>query len=123
MFKVLWLMKRKDGTSMQNLIDYYEKNHSLLAADLFKKNGFKPAKYVRKYLHPLADPIPEGPSQHDDDYDVAMEMWFNSREEFDQMITFSSPPEVQDAITADERNFLDRHKRAVFILEEHETLF
>ncbi|WP_184477628.1 EthD domain-containing protein [Rhizorhapis suberifaciens] len=125
MFKVMWLMKRKAGTSMQDLIDYYESTHSVLGAKLFKENNFRPVKYMRKYLHPMGDPMSEGENSRETEpeYDVAMEMWFHSREDFDRLVEFASSEAVADMIIADERRFLDRERRAVFILEEHETHF
>lgn len=123
MFKVMWLMKRKEGTSMSDLIDYYEKKHSILGAELFKANNFRPVRYVRRYLHPLEDPMPGTEKPPEPPYDVAMEMWFESRADFDRMVEFSSSEDVMEMIVADERRFLDRDNRGMFILEEHETTF
>jgi len=123
MFKVMWLMKRKEGTSMQELIDYYENKHSVLGANLFRENNFRPVKYARRYLHPMPHPMPEQAERSEPEYDVAMEMWFNSRADFDRMLEFSMPEEVADMIIADENRFLNRARVAVFILEEHETEF
>ena len=52
-----------------------------------------------------------------------MEMWFESALTFERMIEISSPEEVWKTIMEDEHRFLDPHKRAIFILEEHETKF
>lgn len=123
MYKVMWLLKRKDGTSMQDLIAYYENHHSRLATDLFKANDFQPVKYTRRYLHPLGDPLSESGTTAEPLYDVAMELWFNSRSDFDRMVEFSSSEEVAEMIIADEGRFLDPDRKAVFILEEHETEF
>lgn len=108
---------------MRELIDYYENHHSVLGAKHFKDNDFQPVKYMRRYLHPMDDPMGEAEGPTEPQYDVAMEMWFNSRANFDLMVDFSSPEAVTEMIVADERRFLERDRRAVFILEEHETQF
>lgn len=123
MFKVIWLMKRKEGTSQADLISYYENHHSLLAKKLFLDNDFKPLKYMRKYFHSVSDILPFADTLSGADFDLAMEMWFESREDFHRMIEFSSPEEVWKMVLEDENRFLDPHKRAIFILEEHETIF
>ncbi len=121
MLKVMWLLKRKAGTSMAEFIDYYETKHAVLGAALFAKGDFAPLKYVRKYLHPLPDPIAAADPDAEQDYDVSMEIWFRDRAHFDEMIEVMTP--AYDLIIEDEAQFLEREKRAVFILEEHETLF
>ena len=123
MFKVMWLMKRKEGTSKDELISYYENHHSLLGKKLFQDNGFVPIKYIRKYFHPISDILPSADSLTGSDFDLAMEMWFDSREHFEKMIEISSPEEIWRMIIEDENKFLDPNKRAIFILEEHETIF
>ncbi len=123
MFKVMWLMKRKEGTSMQDFIEYYESHHAVLGAKLFQDNNLKPLKYVRKYLHPMSDPIAEEDNAREPEYDVAMEMWFESRGDFDRLVEFSMQDAVSEMIIADEQRFLNREQKAVFILEEHETKF
>jgi EthD domain len=123
MLKIMWLMKRKEGTSLSELIDYYETTHSVLAKKLFVENDFVPIKYARRYFHPVTDMLPAATDFSGTDFDLAMEMWFENREHFERMIGFSSPEAVWEMITADERRFLDPHKRAIVALEEHETQF
>ncbi|MEJ7933597.1 EthD domain-containing protein [Sphingobium sp. AN558] len=121
MLKVMWLLKRKTGTTMREFIDYYENRHSVLGAELFAKGDFAPLKYVRKYLQPMTDPIGASEEGAEQEYDVAMELWFHDQAHFDRMIEVMTP--AYDIIIEDEAQFLERDKRAVFILEEHETLF
>jgi hypothetical protein len=111
-------MKRKPGTSMKDLIHYYENIHSKIGEPFAKATA---VKYTRRYLHPLADPIPDAEGSHEPAFDVAMEMWFNSREDWDRMIEMSSPEEVSRMIIEDESRFLDRTSRQVFVIEEHES--
>lgn len=118
MFKVMWLMKRKPGTSMQDLIDYYENVHSKIGERF--ATGVA-VKYIRRYLRPLTDPIPDSQDDSEPEYDVAMEMWFNSRADWDRLLEITSPEALTNMIIEDEQRFLDRSRRRVFLLEEHES--
>ena len=123
MLKVMWLMKRKVGASLSDVISHYENKHSVLAIAIFEENDYKPLKYVRKYFRPINDILPLVDTLSGSEFDLAMEMWFESREHFERMLEISSPEEVWKAIVEDEHRFLDPHKRAIYILEEHETKF
>ncbi|MEJ7933929.1 EthD domain-containing protein [Sphingobium sp. AN558] len=116
-------MKGKEGISKDDLISYYENHHSLLGKKIFQDNGFAPIKYMRKYFHSISDILPFADTLAGSEFDLAMEMWFESREHFEKMIEISSPEEVWKIIIEDENRFLDPYKRAIFILEEHETKF
>lgn len=126
MFKILWLMKRKPGTSMQDLIDYYEGTHAVLGTEFWKRTKLAPKKYMRRYLHPAqavltpaaepgAEPGAEAP------YDVATEMWFDRREDFDMFMAAGTTQAAMKLFIDDELRFLDRETTVTFILEEHET--
>lgn len=118
MFKVMWLMKRKPGTSMNDLIHHYENIHSKIGEPFAKATA---VKYTRRYLHPLAFPGPFVQDSHEPAFDIAMEMWFNSREDFDRMVEMSSPEEISKMIIEDELRFLDPTHKQIFIIEEHES--
>jgi hypothetical protein len=118
MFKVMWLLKRKAGTSMDDLIHYYENIHSKIGERFAKVTA---VKYTRRYLHPIVDPIPATRGSCEPEFDVAMEMWFESRAEWDRLLEISSPEAVSRMIVDDENRFLDRTRRRVFIIEEHES--
>ncbi len=123
MFKVMWLMKRKEGTSLSDAIQHYENTHSVLAKSIFDQHDYKPLKYVRKYFHPINNILPFADTLSGSEFDLAMEMWFESREHFEKMLEISSPEEIWKVILEDENRFLEPHKRAIYILEEHETKF
>lgn len=123
MFKVMWLMKRKEGTTPEELMHYYENHHSKLGKKLMDSNNFKPVKYIRKYFRPITDIFPFPGALSGSEFDLAMEMWFESQEQFEQLLGFSTAEDVFKEIIEDENRFLDPHKRAIYILEEHETKF
>ncbi|WP_340317421.1 EthD domain-containing protein [Rhizorhabdus argentea] len=124
MFKVMWLMKRKVGTSMEDLIRHYENVHCELGTNLWTEKGFRPVKYIRRYLHPLAGLVPsERGEAARASHDVAMEMWFRSKRDFEVFLGFFESDEIMSIFIEDELKFLDRERTEIFMLEEHETRF
>lgn len=122
MFKIMTLMKRKPGTSMEHLIDYYENNHSALGVKIWTETGKPPVRYFRRYFSPMIfagapipDHVPEMP------FDVAMELWFDSRDDSDEFFRRGSAEPFGEIFATDEMNFIDREKSLMVVLEEHET--
>ncbi|MFB3813337.1 MAG: EthD domain-containing protein [Terriglobales bacterium] len=114
MFKTLWLLKRKEGMSKADFIDYYENKHSKLV-----KYAIGARHYVRRYVTPLYS----APECADEDlgFDVVMELWFDDRAAFEAAMVNLSRPEIAAEIKADEEKLFDRSRiRAVYV-EEHET--
>lgn len=123
MFKIMTLMKRKSGTSMQQLIDYYENTHSALGLKVWKEIGKAPKRYVRRYFRPMTfgteqEDMGEAPEMP---FDVAMELWFDSREDCEEFFRLGSAPPNGDLFAEDERRFLERDCSLMVVLEEHET--
>ena len=54
-------------------------------------------------------------------FDVAMELWFDSREDSDEFFRRGSVDPYGEIFAADEMNFIDREKTLMVVLEEHET--
>nr|WP_087574321.1 MULTISPECIES: EthD domain-containing protein [unclassified Sphingomonas]AJW29577.1 hypothetical protein pJE1_155 [Sphingomonas sp. JE1] len=116
MFKLMYLLKRKPGTSLEEFIHHYENSHAKIGKRIF--DG-KAVRYMRRYLRPMDDFIAlDGPGVQ---YDVAMECWFEDRAHFDAVVAASSEPEILKLILEDEERFMDRTTRAVYVLEEYET--
>lgn len=116
MFKVMYLLKRKPGISMEEFIHHYETSHAVIGKSIFDGRAIR---YVRRYLRPMDDFIAaEAPLVT---YDVAMECWFEDRAHFDAAVEASSEPNLLNLIIEDEMRFLDRTTRAAYVIEEHET--
>jgi len=96
LFKILFLVRRKPGLTHEEFVHYHLNVHSkfLAAAPQAKR-------FVRKYLRPLADP-----NSNKQDYDAVLELWFESREQFEAM-SGTIDPAVARQIAEDERNFID----------------
>ncbi|MFC4595645.1 EthD domain-containing protein [Sphingobium tyrosinilyticum] len=115
-------MKRKPGTSMEQLIDYYENKHSVLGVKIWNETGKHPNRYFRRYFHPMTfgrDPAPdEAPELQ---FDLATELWFDSREDSDEFFRLGSAAPYGEILAKDEMEFLDRDKSLMVVLEEYET--
>jgi hypothetical protein len=117
--QVVFLKKRADLT-MEQFMDYYENQHSQLA----KKLGAKPSlpnaqRYVRRYITPEKNPL-TGQVLHSG-YDCIMEIWWNSREDFEAAMQGLSNPEFLQARMQDERKLFASNDNPVCIVEEHDS--
>lgn len=115
MFKVMILMKRRQGMSMDEFIDYYETNHAKLGLK-FAPNM---THYSRHYLRPIPDVL-EG-AVNEPAYDVITEVHFASREAFEENGRIMQAPEALAALIADEENLFDRPAKSRVIVESHES--
>ena len=102
MLKQVVFLKRRPDMSMQEFMDYYESQHSQLS----KRIGAKPPlpnaqRYVRRYLTPEKNPL-TGEVIHPG-YDCIMEIWWNSREDFEAAMKGLRNPEHLAARLEDER--------------------
>jgi hypothetical protein len=122
-FKILYLMKRKPGLTHEEFVHYYQTVHSqfVTAASPQAK------RYFRKYLRPLEvnssfyDQV--GPSPNRQEFDVVMELWFDSKEQFES-IPGMNDPVLARQIMEDEKKFIDVDAGVLrFTYEEHETEF
>lgn len=122
MFKIMTLMKRKPGTSMEQLIDYYENKHAALGVKIWTETGKHPARYFRRYFSQMAFGAASGPDEAQEmPFDLAMELWFDSREDSEEFFRLGSAAPNGEIFAADEMRFIDRHKTLMVALEEHET--
>ena len=112
MFKVMMMLKRKPGMSMDEFIEYYETEH----APLVVRSGTKFVEYRRHYLTPLAH-VAFDDLELDAAYDVITEVVYPDRETFlAQQEAMRANPERLAAIQTDEEDLFDRTvSRCVFV--------
>jgi len=112
MFKVMMLLKRKPGLSLEEFIERYEGEHVPLA----EKFATRITHYSRHYLYPGSHVI-HGDEVAEPEYDVITELWYDDREAFlEQQESLRSRPEAIAAVIADEEEVFDRTKsRTVFV--------
>lgn len=104
MYKVLIFLKRRAGLSRQDFIKHYETVHAPLAETHLKHLK----RYTRRYVEWLSEPrsgVDQGL-----DFDVVTEMWFDSREEFNDAMAQISVPPASEELAADEDQLFDRSR-------------
>ena len=117
MIKMVTLIKRKPGMSMEDFIDYYETNHSKIGEKYLSSHA---VRYVRRYLRPLPDSIMPDATE-DPFYDVVMEIWFPDPSAMEAAFAELSTAEAQAEITEDEARLFDRSRIHSFMVEKHES--
>ena len=120
MFKQICFFKKRPDMTADEFMDYYENRHSQLS----KRMGLKPAipnatRYVRRYLRPEKNPVTG--QVHDAGYDCIMEIWWNSRTDFEAAMKGLSDPQFLDARKADELNLFASNSNPVVTVEEFDS--
>lgn len=116
MIKMVTLLKRRPGMSMDEFIDYYESTHRLIGESVIKPHA---VYYARRYLDPIPNVL-TGESE-EPDHDVLMEIWFPDQAAFDAAMAAITDPEHRKIIEADEVKLFDRPKMRSFIVREFES--
>ena len=114
-WKILLLMKRKPGISMEEFRDYYENNHVPLCAPYMA--GI--ARYFRRYLQP--QPHAESGTCEELPYDVISEMWFDNEETFKGTLAYITTTVMPDEVVQDELKFFHRPTMRIATVVECET--
>lgn len=120
MLKQICFFRKRADMTMEEFLDYYENQHSQLA----RKSGAKPAipnavRYVRRYLVPEKNPVTG--EVHDPGYDCIMEIWWNSREDFERSQAIISDPARLPITMADEKNLFASHANPVCTCVEYDS--
>ena len=121
MFKQICFFRKRPDMAMDAFLDYYENQHSQLS----KRMGRAPslpgaARYVRRYLTPEKNPVTG--EVHDCGYDCLMEIWWNSRAEFEASQAVISDPDRLPAIKEDETLLFASHANPVCsVFEEYDS--
>jgi hypothetical protein len=108
MFKQICFFRKRADMTMEAFMDYYGHQHSQLS----KNAGLKPAlpgaqRYVRRYLKPEANPVTG--NVIDPGYDCLMEIWWNSREDYEESLKIISDPVRLPTLKADEVKLFASH--------------
>ena len=111
--KLVALLKRKPGTSMEEFEEHYENVHIPLVLRIAPHI----CHYIRNYIYhdsALAnlDSLPSASC------DVITEAWFETEEDFRKFNEDIARPEVRQLIIDDEMKFLDRAAHRMFLVKE-----
>jgi len=114
MVKLIALLKRRPGMTLEEFREYYETTHAKFAEPL---RGGLAVRYVRRYLMPVVHPM-LGSKAEEPEFDAMMEMWFKDQAQFDAAMKLFSDPVLGKAIKDDEYKLFDVAKIRHFIVEE-----
>lgn len=115
MIKMVFLLKRKAGLSREDFIRQYEGGHARLG----EKHVPNAARYVRRYLEPVAELFTG--EAIEPDHDVITELWFENHEQYEIAMERLAQPDVVAEIVADEETIFDRSKHRVFMIDERDS--
>jgi uncharacterized protein (TIGR02118 family) len=114
MFKVIVLLKRKHGMTVEEFREYYEKKHvELITANVPMR------KYVRNYITPIGNENYAVGAEPQ--FDCVTEAWFDSEDHFSKAVAAILEPKKAAEIMADEERFADRSAIRWFSVTERET--
>ena len=121
MFKQICFFRKRPDMTMEAFLDYYENQHSQLSKRMGRAPSLPGAvRYVRRYLTPEKNPVTG--EVHDCGYDCIMEIWWNSRAEFEASQAVISDPARLPAIKEDETLLFASHANPVVsVFEEHDS--
>lgn len=120
MIKQICFFRKRPDMTMDEFMDYYENQHSQLS----KRAGRAPSipnavRYVRRYLVPEKNPVTG--KVIDPGYDCIMEIWWKSREDFENSQKIISDPDRLPMIMEDEANLFASHDNPVCTAVEYDS--
>lgn len=120
MLKQICFFRKNPNMTAEQFLDYYENQHSQLS----KKMGRAPSipnavRYVRRYIVPEKNPVTG--QIHDPGFDCIMEIWWNSREDFENSQRIISDPARLPAIKEDEAKLFASHNNPVCTVIEYDS--
>lgn len=118
MFKMIMLIKRKPGMTLEEFKNYYETRHVKLAKEMAK--GTSPSRvYIRNYLTPVPGPWTRG---GEPPFDCVTELCYEDEKHFRNHMASLTADKERVALSAnDELNFVDQSKTWTFIAERCES--
>ncbi|WP_068089001.1 EthD domain-containing protein [Novosphingobium rosa] len=119
MIKIIYLLKRKEGTTPEQFRTHYENSHVLLAK---KYIGHLLKGYIRNYPgFALRNPsnIPAGtvPAPYDIGYDCITEMFVEDQAAIEEITRIFNDPEINPILAEDELRFLQREETVMIMVD------
>lgn len=114
--KMVAMLKRKPGISMDEFQHHYETSHAPLVLTV---TPFL-SRYTRSYI--IQDSaLGDLEGLEDSPCDVITEAWFDTEEDFRKFNEAALEPETRKRVVADELKFLDRKQLRMFVVKECES--
>ena len=120
MLKQICFFRKRPDMSLEAFMDYYENQHSQLSKRMGRAPSIPNAtRYVRRYLKPEKNPVTG--EVHDPGFDCIMEIWWNSRADFENSQRLIASAERLDDIKADEAKLFASHANPVCTVVEYDS--
>ena len=120
MFIQLCFFRKNPDMTAEQFLDYYENQHSQLSRKMGRSPSIPNAvRYVRRYLTPERNPVTG--EVHDCGYDCLMEIWWNSRADFEASQRIIADPARLPAIKADEEHLFASHANPICSVAEYDS--
>jgi hypothetical protein len=119
MLKQLCFFRKRPDMTMEDFMDYYEHHHSRLGQKIGRIGIPNATRYVRRYLTPVKNPVTG--EIHECGYDCVMEIWWNSREDFETSQTIVADPARLPFTLEDEKRLFATHANPICLVEEHDS--
>ncbi|MCX7863703.1 MAG: EthD domain-containing protein [Novosphingobium sp.] len=113
--KLVFLLKRRRGMSLEAFRNHYENHHRKLAEQAMPGA----LRYVRRYVTPELNPITG--EQIELPFDVVMELWWPNRAAWDELQARIADSEIGREIYADEERLFSSHLNPVFSVLESDS--
>ena len=107
MVKMILLLKRREGMSVEDFQAYYETRHALLGRKLLHNA----LRYERRYLQALGDGLGET-------YDCITEVWFADQAALEAALARAAEPENAALLAEDESKLFDRSKIRFYVVTD-----
>ncbi len=119
MLKQLCFFRKRPDMSMDAFMDYYENHHSKLGQKIGQSAIPNAVRYVRRYLTPAKNPVTG--EIHDSGYDCVMEIWWNSREDFEASQALIASPERLPHTIEDEKKLFASSANPICSVIEYDS--
>jgi len=116
-FKQVCFLRKHPDMTMDEFMDYYEHRHSRLSERMGRSPSIPNAvRYVRRYLTPERNPVTG--EIIDPGFDCLMEIWWNSRADFEESQRIIGSADRLASIKEDEdRVFASHHNPVCSVVE------
>jgi len=119
-FKQICFFRKRPDMTREAFLDYYENQHSQLSKRMGRAPSIPGAiRYVRRYLTPERNPVIG--EVIDPGFDCIMEIWWNSRADFENSQRIIGDPERLQAIKEDEARLFATHSNPVCSVMEYDS--
>jgi hypothetical protein len=120
MLKQICFFRKRPDMTMEQFMDYYENQHSQLSKRVGRSPSIPNAvRYVRRYLVPEKNPVTG--EVIDSGFDCIMEIWWKSREDFENSQKIISSPDRLPMIMEDEDRLFASHSNPVCTVIEYDS--